>query len=151
MPKPNASCAVCGKKIYRRKRDLNSKSGRVFCSKACYGKWCRKPKVCPVCGEEFLAGNNRRVTCSKACSNKNRTGIKYGQGRPNSKLANKKRLRRQLGEERGEACERCGYDELIEILVVHHKARRRDGGTDDLENLELLCPNCHAEEHYAEV
>jgi len=148
MHKPNAECAVCEKPVYRRKRDLNSKSGKVFCSKACYGKWCRKPKTCPVCGDEFLAGNSRRITCSKACSNKKRTGIKYGQGQPNSHMARKKRLRKMLGELRGEQCERCPYNRLPEILIVHHKVHRADGGTDDPENLELLCPNCHAEEHY---
>jgi hypothetical protein len=42
-------------------------------------------------------------------------------------------------------CERCGYNKCSEILVVHHKDRNRKNGTK--ENLELLCPNCHEEEH----
>jgi hypothetical protein len=43
-------------------------------------------------------------------------------------------------------CERCGYDKYPEILEVHHKDRSRKNGTS--ANLELLCPNCHAEEHF---
>ncbi len=43
-------------------------------------------------------------------------------------------------------CERCGYDKYPEILEVHHKDRSRKNGVG--ENLELLCPNCHAEEHH---
>lgn len=43
-------------------------------------------------------------------------------------------------------CERCGYDKIPDILEVHHKDRSRKNGAK--ENLELLCPNCHAEEHY---
>lgn len=43
-------------------------------------------------------------------------------------------------------CERCGYDKHPEILEVHHKDRNRDDGNPN--NLELLCPNCHTEEHY---
>lgn len=43
-------------------------------------------------------------------------------------------------------CERCGYDKYPDILEVHHKDRIRKNG--ESENLELLCPNCHTEEHY---
>lgn len=43
-------------------------------------------------------------------------------------------------------CERCGYDKYPEILVVHHRDRNRKNGAK--ENLELLCPNCHEEEHF---
>jgi len=42
-------------------------------------------------------------------------------------------------------CERCSYDKFPEILVVHHKDRNRKNGAK--ENLEILCPNCHEEEH----
>lgn len=43
-------------------------------------------------------------------------------------------------------CERCGYDKCPAILEVHHKDRVRKNGESG--NLELICPNCHAEEHY---
>ncbi|MHB1769558.1 MAG: HNH endonuclease [Minisyncoccota bacterium] len=46
---------------------------------------------------------------------------------------------------KGERCERCGYD-TKEILNVHHKDRNHENNA--MNNLELLCPNCHAEEHY---
>lgn len=42
-------------------------------------------------------------------------------------------------------CERCGYDKCPDILEVHHVDRSRKNGAS--VNLELLCPNCHAEEH----
>jgi 5-methylcytosine-specific restriction endonuclease McrA len=42
-------------------------------------------------------------------------------------------------------CERCGYDKYPDILEVHHKDRVRKNGESG--NLELLCPNCHTEEH----
>lgn len=44
-------------------------------------------------------------------------------------------------------CNRCGWNKLIKILQVHHIDK--DRSNNDLENLELLCPNCHAEEHWA--
>lgn len=43
-------------------------------------------------------------------------------------------------------CEICGMD-LKEILVVHHKTPISKGGTNEIDNLSVLCPNCHALVH----
>ena len=43
-------------------------------------------------------------------------------------------------------CERCGFKEHPEIIQVHHKDRNRDN--NNINNLEVLCPNCHMFEHY---
>lgn len=43
-------------------------------------------------------------------------------------------------------CNRCGYNEYIGILRVHHRDRNRSNSS--LENLEILCPNCHEIDHY---
>jgi hypothetical protein len=45
-------------------------------------------------------------------------------------------------------CERCGYNETPGILSIHHKDRDRAHNTQD--NIEILCPNCHAIEHLDE-
>lgn len=45
-------------------------------------------------------------------------------------------------------CSDCGYDSIKEILVIHHI--NRDRTNNKLENLKVLCPNCHAIEHYFE-
>lgn len=86
-------------------------------------------------------------TCSRACANKNRIGIKYKIGRPRDKVVTERAQKIRLIAQRGTKCERCGYSKL-EILHVHHKDRDRDN--NDLSNLELICPNCHYEEHYLE-
>jgi len=43
-------------------------------------------------------------------------------------------------------CNRCGYNKILDVLQVHHIDRNRDN--NKLENLEILCPTCHMEEHY---
>ncbi len=43
-------------------------------------------------------------------------------------------------------CERCGYREIPEILVIHHQDRDRTN--NGIENLVVLCPNCHEAEHF---
>jgi 5-methylcytosine-specific restriction endonuclease McrA len=45
-------------------------------------------------------------------------------------------------------CADCGYCEVPEILVIHHIDRNHKNNL--LENLKVLCPNCHAIEHYVE-
>jgi hypothetical protein len=147
MPRqPNCTCRICGKPIYRRPFEIEK--GPVYCSQACFGIGCQKVAVCPVCGKEFLSGRNRK-TCSHACANTGRAGVRYKQaGRPPcDRVADSRALKKRLIDMRGSRCQRCGYSD-VNILVVHHITRRSDGGTNDLDNLELICPNRHAEIHF---
>lgn len=43
-------------------------------------------------------------------------------------------------------CERCGYNKHEAAIVVHHIDRNRSN--NDISNLEVLCANCHAIEHF---
>ncbi len=104
----------------------------------------RKETPCVVCGKLIMAGLNKK-TCSRSCANINRTGINYKIGSPRDKVKSQQALKVRLLKERGGSCERCGYNKY-EILQVHHKNRNRDDNI--LSNLELICPNCHYEEHY---
>jgi hypothetical protein len=45
----------------------------------------------------------------------------------------------------GYQCQGCGVDGCR--LHVHHVIPRSDGGTDDIDNLQTLCPDCHAQTH----
>lgn len=112
----------------------------------CYGIARRKEKPCVICGKLILSKFNKK-TCSRTCSNKHRLGIKYKIGRPKDKAKSQRLLKLRLIKERGKKCERCDYKKL-EILQVHHKDRNRNN--NDLENLALICPNCHYEEHFLE-
>ena len=53
-------------------------------------------------------------------------------------------LKEMLIERRGATCEKCGRN--VE-LHVHHKLEVSKGGTDDFNNLQLLCYECHMKEH----
>ncbi|NJN18189.1 MAG: HNH endonuclease [Oscillochloris sp.] len=141
---------MCGTAIYRRPAEIRSRA--VYCSQACFGIACRKERVCPVCGKTFLGDKSNRKTCSRACANVGRTGSTYKhRNNPRHNRAEESRaLKKLLLEQRGSKCEICGYSR-IEILVVHHIIRRSDGGGNEPENLQLVCPNCHAEIHHRDV
>lgn len=141
---PNTNCSICKKEIYR--RPIEIKNGKVFCSVLCAGIGCRKEKPCLICGKLILAGFNKK-TCSRSCANKLREGIKYKIGSPRDKVKSQRALKLRLLKERGKKCEKCNYN-IYQILEIHHKNKNR--ANNELENLELICPNCHAEEHLLE-
>lgn len=142
--KPNTSCHTCKKKVYKRPSEIKN-AGHVFCSSACYGISCRKIIPCLVCRKDIFSGLNKK-TCSRSCANKHRTGIQYKINRPKDKVVSMFAIKKRLLDLRGEVCERCTYGKQ-EILQVHHKNRNRSDNS--LKNLELICPNCHCEEHYS--
>lgn len=141
---PNTECSLCKKSVYRRPAELTKSKGRAFCSMRCYGLTCRKEIACAICKVKILASRNA-ITCSRSCSNKYREGIKYKIGRPRDKAEEIRAIKLRLLERRGKKCERCNFAKF-QILQVHHKDRNRKN--NNFHNLELICPNCHAEEHY---
>jgi hypothetical protein len=141
---PNVACVICGTKVYRRPFELANRGGRAYCSSTCYGISCRQEKPCTVCSKPILA-SLRKKTCSRSCANKQRKGTSYGLGRPHDKVQLLHTLKAQLVKERGAVCGRCSYAQVT-ILQVHH--RDRNNANNVTENLELICPNCHCEEHY---
>lgn len=143
---PNSRCSVCLKPIYKRPSQIKKNKGKIYCSSVCYGISLRKEKPCIICGKLILAGLNKK-TCSRKCSNKNRVGIRYKIGRPKDKVSSLRIIKRRLMNDRGEKCEKCGYDKY-EILQIHHK--NRNNKDNNYKNLEIICPNCHYEEHYLE-
>jgi 5-methylcytosine-specific restriction endonuclease McrA len=48
--------------------------------------------------------------------------------------------------EKGSTCERCGYNKCLSALQVHHLDKNRSNNR--LENLMVLCANCHCEVHH---
>lgn len=145
MPRrPNINCSVCDTPYYKRKCDVDrTKNNRHYCSMKCYGFDCRKTKVCPGCDKEYTG---KKASCSRACSNKLRTGIKYFTGARKDIAKSVKALRSRLFLLRGPQCEKCRFSN-VKALHVHHKIRRCDGGTNELDNLELICANCHCIHH----
>jgi hypothetical protein len=142
---PNIECKICKKPVYRRPVEIAKNKGSVFCGSVCYGIACRKEVPCVICKKLILAGDNKK-TCSRACANKHREGIRYKTGRPlKGNVVSQRLLKMRLLGMRGEKCERCDYNK-IEILQVHHKDKNRKNNS--IENLALICPNCHFEEHY---
>lgn len=50
---------------------------------------------------------------------------------------------------KGGSCELCGYSRAT--CDVHHVVSRASGGLNVISNSLVICPNCHREEHEAEI
>jgi hypothetical protein len=144
--RPNTFCTVCQTPMYQRPYQA-VKGYRPHCSRVCSNKSRLQERPCPVCGKQITVYSHK--TCSRACANVRRTGVKYRTGRPKDRKKLRDEQKSEAMERDGECCNRCGYNEHINILVVHHIKGRKIADADHIDNIEVLCPNCHAIEHYS--
>lgn len=109
-------CLNCGKKLY--------KGQYKYCSNACQQEYKRKEYIEKVSnGEESglkKSGNTTKISDS---------------------------IRTYLFKKYNNKCQKCGWGEINPTtgkcpLEIHHKDGNRNH--NDLDNLELLCPNCHS-------
>ena len=140
---PNIACSICQTIIYRRPRDIDkSKSGNVFCSKACYGLGTRtlKDRECDHCNKVYRPVHASSKYCSKSCSTKqSRKGERgIGKNRSQSRLIKLKELFNF------DSCmvEGCTYNITYDI---HRVVEGKDGGEYVVGNMFAICPNHHAE------
>jgi hypothetical protein len=159
-------CEECGNLFERSNSEINRskrKGLRSFCSGKCFGINHSKelklkspaPNVlCAWCGKQFYK-NKSKLKLSKSglyfCCRQHKDlaqrmdGLKelhlphYGNGQFSD-------YRKLAKEKYGDTCCRCGFNKFPQILQVHHKDRNRTN--NNISNLELLCPNCHQEDHF---
>jgi endogenous inhibitor of DNA gyrase (YacG/DUF329 family) len=143
--KATVNCDHCGSLLYR-KVSLVNRRKRHFCDKACLALGRRTALVCETCGAPFSRANsnsrNAHTFCSQSCAN----GRKKSDG---SSYASATSLRNAFKQhELLVCCNRCGWDVVPNVLQTHHKDRDRTHNT--IDNIEVLCPNCHAIEHWGQ-
>lgn len=152
------SCAHCGTEKWSRPCDQKRRQHN-FCSRACsarfYGPRSRRNVVveCAYCHVKF-----ERKACEARKAERTKSGLHFC-CREHKALAsrldggiqaihpphygtNYRTIAFSLYPVR---CNRCPYEKDERVLQVHH--RNHDHSDDRPENLEILCANCHLEEH----
>lgn len=118
----NVKCAYCQKLFHMSPSKQDvSKSGLFFC--------CREHKD----AAQRLGGIQEIMPAH------------YGTARPDDSG----HYRRLIFAIKPKECERCGYNSHNAPIIVHHRDRNRMN--DAIENLEVLCCNCHAIEHWGDT
>lgn len=151
MRKPNTTCFNCKSPCYVRPGQMERQS-TWFCSRDCQSSFLKAQysAVCEYCSEKFKSRDSGQKFCSRSCSNRARTGIRYGQGRPNCNIQRGQRQRTELIERDGNRCSNseCPSPEPmwagkpLTLQIEHIDGNRKN---NDLSNLVLLCPNCHTQ------
>lgn len=143
----NVICENCGN-IFRSR----IKEKRKYCSQSCAAsinniKFPKKIKIltqkyCLNCGKK-----TRKKYCSCNCQHE------YQQKEINQKIENgnmslsERAYKKYLIKKYGEKCMKCGWDKRHPITQkVPIELEHKDGNSENhnLNNLELLCPNCHS-------
>ena len=166
MAKTKINCKNCNIETLIENREIKRGHGK-FCSRVCAGEYRSnnimplEPNVkCALCNKLFHLSESK-IEKSKSglyfCCREHKDsaqrigGIKeimpphYGTGTPENTYRRKVfSIMAKLRQ-----CERCGFDKNVAAIVVHHKDRNRKNDADD--NLEVLCANCHAIEHWGSI
>lgn len=95
--------------------------------------------VCEKCGKKFKHTRIRKER-HKHCDDcrQNRPHTKDD---TNSLLNLSKRTVSKILKRANQKCSICGWNESS--CDIHHIVERKNGGTDDIDNLIIVCPNCH--------
>lgn len=96
---------------------------------------------CPVCGRYWhskrkVKGDGRPTTCKNCKRNVKRRNDNAKSIKDLSKRTVSKIFRRAEY-----SCVLCGWDKSV--CDIHHIIGIKNGGTDDMNNLIGICPNCH--------
>lgn len=150
-------CDFCNKFHSKEKRFLNTKN---YCSVSCFNLFRYKDvekfsTTCSICNTNIIRNKSTKrrsrsglFFCSKKCKNegqKIKNNIQdvwpshYGSG---NGIHSYRRIAFSHYEKK---CAKCGYQKIPDILQVHHIDY--DRSNNNINNLQILCPNCHSIEH----
>ncbi len=149
MPRPKGSknkinkkikriCKICGNLFYVYPCRINHR----LCSDKC--RWIYgRGKSLSLKTRQAISGTQTGRTLSKiVCKNISKAKL----GNKNPKYTNGNSSYRQLAlRNLPHRCNKCGFDKNVRILLVHHKDENRLN--NKLDNLKILCLNCHAIVH----
>lgn len=151
-------CLRCGNKKEIQTSHLTSGVTKTCGCQPKFIKSNNETKKCLLCQKEFLPNVPNRLYCYE-CSPE-------GLDCAAAQKAKKRAIKHFLIQKKGGKCERCGYDKCEGALQFHHRDPAQKEFTfshvnlndsnfslekhlEELDKCELLCANCHFEEHYS--
>lgn len=129
------------------------KKRNTFCNKSCAAKFNNKssiniePNKCKFCSKIV-----KNKFCNNTCFSKYKEKIVFDKIDNNTfnlknKITESKWIKKYLINKYGNKCMKCNWDEKNKITnKVPIQLNHIDGNSENnkLNNLELLCPNCHS-------
>lgn len=98
--------------------------------------------ICEKCGIEFLSNirSGRKIHCN-SCKRK----VNHSLDNPQSLLDLSKRTISKILKRANIGCSICGWNKAT--CDIHHIVERSSNGSNNSDNLIIICPNCHREIH----
>ena len=147
MKRIRKSCLTCSAEFEAPLRE-HQRGNAKYCSLRCSANRPRdrRPnRSCVHCGKHFYAPPSQRrarlVFCGKPCATRH-----LWKTNPPKAATGVSNYRSIALAAHGARCNRCGFDDCVDILEAHH--RDVDRRNNEPDNLEVLCPTCHRLEHY---
>ena len=156
-------CPICNTTFQASLTEHNRGNARV-CSRLCAHRSAslrnikhKEPNVkCSYCNKLFYISDSKRKNsksglhfcCKKHKDLAQRVENGFFELHPTHYGSGRTGYRAKAFYTYGEKCQLCGYDRHPGILQVHHKDKDRNN--NQIENLLVCCPNCHAEQHLVE-
>lgn len=150
LRKPNTYCHNCNQPCYVRPNQL-ARQKTWFCNNDCRRDHDKKnyTAICELefCKKPFRAASSGSIYCSRSCSNRARAGTKYDGQRLKDKTQVGQRQRAALIDRDGANCVLCNQSPVWNGLPLLLQIDHIDGNrkNNELDNLRLLCPNCHTQ------
>lgn len=149
-------CNSCGKKFLKAVRHIKRKpTSKHYCSSKCASKGLRNKIIleCNNCGKKFERAPSKMKYsksglhfCSRKCKDKAQCIGGLIEIQPAHYGAGRSKYRELAFDKYPHECAICGYKNNTKILEVHHIDC--DRSNNDIDNLVILCPNCHTELHF---
>lgn len=136
------TCLECGVEFGKETKYVTRGEGK-FCSRTCSTKHRNNSQtpisiVCEHCGKAYSSVNKNSKYCSKLCCSKARILRNGKSGTGRSSLSIKVNRAVSTGTRQ---CFVCNWN--LATCDIHHIIEKCNYGTDDFDNLTVLCPNCH--------
>lgn len=129
--------------------DVIENYGKKFCSQSCSAMYNNKlrgvEKKCLNC--DTILKDSRRNCCSHKCDKEYKEKLRFEKIENGDTTLHHKQYKKYLIHVHGEKCMKCGWNEVnptsgkVPIELEHIDG---DSTNNSLDNLELLCPNCHS-------
>lgn len=146
-------CATCNSSFLKRSSFVEEVN---YCSRECFSETrkTQEQAKCSLCDKQISpilsrikASKSGLLFCSRSCKDKGqRISSNIPEIQPGHYCNNRRNYRKVAFRDSEKKCEICGYDKHEAALIVHHKDRNRENNT--LDNLQVLCSNCHLIEHF---
>ena len=136
-----SNCKHCKKEFEADTREIK-RGNALFCSLTCSASSSNvnRPQylhICKICNEEYNTTSKQSSFCSGSCKSKN-----YREKQKIRKYSIKTiyKLLKKI------PCQLCGWKDTTRD--IHHIIPVSKGGTNDISNLIVLCPNHHRMVHH---